>query len=78
MVLQSKLNESNAYISVQNAAILANEADYNKSITKLKTALHNIDTKYITKTVEVEKWRDSNETSNDCNASMQYLNNYKF
>jgi hypothetical protein len=40
--------------------------------------LHKIDTKYITKTVEVEKWRDNNETSNDCNASIQYLNNYQF
>lgn len=77
-VLQSKLNESDAYIRVQNATILANEADYNASMTKLPTVLHKIDTKYVTKTVEIEKWRDKNETSNDCNASIQYLNSYQF
>jgi hypothetical protein len=78
-VLQSKLNESNAYINVQNAAILANQADYNASIAKLPSILHKIDTRYVTKTIEVEKWRDNNETSNnDCNASVDYLNNYQF
>jgi GTPase involved in cell partitioning and DNA repair len=77
-VLQSKLNESDAYLHVQNATILANQADYNASIAKLPTVLHKIDTKYITKTIEVEKWRDNNETSSDCNDSISYLNNYKF
>jgi GTPase involved in cell partitioning and DNA repair len=77
-VLQSKLNESDAYLHVQNATILANQADYNASIAKLPTVLHKIDTKYITKTVEIEKWRDNNETSNDCNDSISYLNNYQF
>jgi hypothetical protein len=77
-VLQSKLSESDAYLHVQNATILANQADYNASIAKLPVVLHKIDTKYITKTVEVEKWRDNNETSNDCNASIQYLNHYQF
>jgi flagellar motor component MotA len=77
-VLQSKLDKSNAYISIQNARILANEADYNKSMAKLPSELHKIDTKYITRTVEVIKWRDNNETANDCNASIQYLNSYQF
>jgi hypothetical protein len=77
-VLQSKLSESNAYIRVQNAIILANEVDYNASIAKLPTVLHKIDTKYVTKTVEIEKWRDKNDTSNDCNTSIHHLNSYKF
>jgi hypothetical protein len=78
-VLQAKLNESDAYIRVQNATILANEADYNASMAKLPTVLHKIDTKYITKTVEIEKWREYNETSSDdCNASISYLNSYQF
>jgi GTPase involved in cell partitioning and DNA repair len=77
-VLQSKLSESNAYINTQNALILANEADYNASISKLPTVLHKIDTEYVTKTVEIEKWRDNNASQNDCNASMQYLNSYRF
>jgi GTPase involved in cell partitioning and DNA repair len=78
VVLQSKLRESDAYLHVQNATILANQADYNASIAKFPTVIHKIDTKYITKTIEIEKWRDNNETSNDCNASIQYLNNYQF
>jgi hypothetical protein len=78
VVLQSKLRESDAYIHVQNATILANQADYNASIAKLPTVLHKIDTKYITKTVEIEKWRDNNVSQNDCNASVGYLNNYQF
>jgi ABC-type molybdate transport system ATPase subunit len=78
VTLQVKLNESNDLLRVQNATILANEADYNASMAKLPTVLHKIDTKYVTKTVEIEKWRDKNETSNDCNYSMQYLNNYQF
>jgi GTPase involved in cell partitioning and DNA repair len=77
-VLQSKLSESDAYLHVQNATILANQADYNASIAKLPTVLHKIDTKYITKTIQIEKWRDNNETSNDCNASISYINNYQF
>jgi hypothetical protein len=77
-VLQSKLSESDAYIHVQNATILANQADYNASIAKLPTVLHKIDTKYITKTVEIEKWRDNNVSQNDCNASVSYLNQFKF
>jgi GTPase involved in cell partitioning and DNA repair len=77
-VLQSKLHEANAYLNTQNAAILANKADYNVSMAKLPQELHKIDTRYITKTVEVIKWRDRNETQNDCNASIQYLNNYQF
>jgi hypothetical protein len=78
VILQSKLSESDAYLHVQNATILANQADYNASIAKLPTVLHKIDTRYITKTVEIEKWRDNNETSNDCNDSVSYLDNYKF
>jgi hypothetical protein len=77
-VMQSKLSESNAYINTQNAIILANEADYNASIAKLPTVLHKIDTEYVTKTVEIEKWRDNNASQNDCNASIQYLNSYRF
>jgi hypothetical protein len=77
-VLLSKLSESDAYLHVQNATILANQADYNASIAKLPTVLHKIDTKYITKTIEIQKWRDNNETSNDCNDSISYINNYKF
>jgi GTPase involved in cell partitioning and DNA repair len=76
--LQNKLNESDTFLHIQNATIIANQADYNASIAKLPTVLHKIDTKYITKTVEIEKWRDNNETSNDCNASVQYLNSYQF
>jgi GTPase involved in cell partitioning and DNA repair len=78
VVLQSKLHEANAYLNTQNAAILTNKADYNVSMAKLPQELHKIDTRYITKTVEVIKWRDRNETQNDCNASIQYLNNYQF
>jgi hypothetical protein len=77
-VLQSKLNESNAYLHVQNSTILANQADYNASIEKLPTVLHKIDTKYVTKTIEIEKWRDNNASQNDCNDSISYINNYKF
>jgi hypothetical protein len=77
-VLQSKLSESDAYIHIQNATILANQADYNVSIAKLPIVLHKIDTKYITKTIEIQKWRDNNETSNDCNDSISYINNYQF
>jgi hypothetical protein len=77
-VLQSKLSESDAYLHVQNATILANQADYNASIVKLPTVLHKIDTKYITKTIEIQKWRDNNETSNDCNDSISYINHYQF
>jgi hypothetical protein len=76
--LQSKLNESDTFLHIQNATIIANQADYNASIAKLPTVLHRIDTKYITKTVEIEKWRDNNETSNDCNDSISYLNQFKF
>jgi GTPase involved in cell partitioning and DNA repair len=76
--LQVKLNESEAYLHIQNDIILANKADYNASMAKLPTVLHKIDTKYVTKTIEIEKWRDKNETSNDCNDSMQYLNSYQF
>jgi hypothetical protein len=77
-VLQSKLSESDAYLHVQNATILANQADYNVSIAKLPTVLHKIDTKYITKTIEIQKWRDNNVSQNDCNDSIRYLNNYQF
>jgi GTPase involved in cell partitioning and DNA repair len=76
--LQSKLNEANAYLNAQNFAILANQADYNASMEKLPQELHKIDTKYATKTVEVIKWRDRNDTENDCNSSINYLNNYQF
>jgi hypothetical protein len=77
-VLQSKLNESDTFLHIQNATIITNQAEYNASIAKLPAVLHKIDTKYITKTIEIEKWRDNNETSNDCNASVQYLNSYQF
>jgi uncharacterized membrane-anchored protein YhcB (DUF1043 family) len=77
-VLQSKLHEANAYLNTQNAAILANKADYNASMAKLPQEMQKIDTKYITKTVEVVKWRDNNATQSDCNASVAYLNDYKF
>jgi hypothetical protein len=77
-VLQSKLNESDTFLHIQNATIIANQAEYNASIAKLPTVLHKIDTKYITKTVEIQKWRDNNVSQNDCNNSVSYLNNYQF
>lgn len=77
MVLQSKVNENQAYITAQNIAIASNRADYQAALNRLPTVLHDINTKYKTQYEIIYAWRDHNET-HDCNSSMQYLNTYQF
>jgi hypothetical protein len=76
--LQSKLKEKTALVQMQNDAILKLQADYNASMAKLPSVMNKIETKYVTKKVEVIKWRDKNGKKEDCNSSVNYLNNYKF
>jgi GTPase involved in cell partitioning and DNA repair len=77
LILQSKVNEVQGYLNVQNMIIKNNRADYEIALNHLPTVLKSIDTKYKTEVVTIEKWRDKNVT-NDCNSSMQYLNTYQF
>lgn len=77
VVLQSKVNEKQAYITAQNIAIASNRADYKAAMERLPTVLHEINTKYKTEYQTIYAWRDHNET-HDCNSSMQYLNTYQF
>lgn len=77
LVLQSRVKENQAYIMAQNIAIASNRTDYETAMKRLPTILHDINTRYKTEVITVEKWRDHNVT-HDCNSSMQYLNNYQF
>ena len=76
-VLQSKVAKDEALLAVQNALILQDKADYDTAIKKLPTVLKVINTKYRTVYGTVEKWRDSNETS-DCNSSLRYLDSFTY
>lgn len=77
LVLQSKVNEKQAYITAQNIATLASRADYKAAMERLPTVVHDINTKYKTQYETIYAWRDHNVT-HDCNSSMQYLNTYQF
>lgn len=75
-VLLSQLSQYKYALAFQNEAIVKNKSDYDEDIKKLPTVLKTIDTKYKTQTQVIYEWKDSNET--DCNASMQYINDFNF
>ena len=75
-VLQSKVAKDEALLAVQNALILQDKADYDVAIKKLPTVLHTIDTKYKTVYKNIETFKEDSNVSNDCNASIVFLNSF--
>jgi len=78
-VLQSKVAKDEELLAVQNALILQNKSDYDTAVKKLPKTLKVIDTRYKTvyKNIETFKEGDRNE-SNDCNASIVFLNSFTY
>ena len=73
-----KLTVCSDSIKVQNALILANKQDENKT-KELPKIIHDIRTKTVTQTRYITLFKDDeNVSKNDCNASINFINNFDY
>lgn len=62
-------------LAFQSMLIDENRAEYEAKIAELPKEIIKIKNHYITKYIEIEKWR---ERESDCNESVNYLNNFQY